>query len=139
MFATKWPLNKLKHLFLGVKEGNALLEAGGHHKGQLMTASEYTNQIAEIQQKQQKTKRNSSLSSDNFRYLYILFKDFFCEITLLFFLIHSSSRSDSWRLGHVPPGMIIKPRHHHHHHHKRRNSWTVTRKPSQDSQMSSSR
>merc|ERR1719340_207071 len=54
LFATKWPLNKLKHLFLGVKEGNALLEAGGHHKGQLMTASEYTNQIAEIQQKQQK-------------------------------------------------------------------------------------
>ena len=70
LFATKWPLNKLKHLFLGVKEGNALLEAGGHHKGQLMTASEYTNQIAEIQQKQQKTKRNSSLSSDNFRYEY---------------------------------------------------------------------
>ena len=84
LFATKWPLNKLKHLFLGVKEGNALLEAGGHHKGQLMTASEYTNQIAEIQQKQQKTKRNSSLSSDNFRYLYICLKTF-CEISLFFF------------------------------------------------------
>ena len=82
-----------------------------------MTASEYTNQIAEIQKQQNKTKRHASLSSDNF----------------------SSSRSDSWRLGHLPPGMIIKGRHHHHHHHKRRNSWTVTRKPSQDSQMSSSR
>ena len=57
-------------MFLGVKEGNSLLEGGGH-KGQLMTASEYTNQIAEIQQKQQKTKRHASLSSDNFRYVKI--------------------------------------------------------------------
>ena len=94
MFATKWPLNKLKHLFLGVKEGNALLEAGGHHKGQLMTASEYTNQIAEIQQKQQKTKRNSSLSSDNFRYLYPLFKDFFLRNYIIIFFFKFTVHPD---------------------------------------------
>ena len=68
IFSTKWPFNKLKHFFMGVKE-SSMLEAGIVPKGQLMTASEYTNQIAEIQHKQQKTKRNTSLSSDNFRHV----------------------------------------------------------------------
>ena len=58
---------------MGVKESN-MLDSGLNPRGQLMTASEYANQIAEIQ-KQQKTKRHTSMSSDNF----------------------SSSRSDSWR------------------------------------------
>merc|ERR1719189_1092309 len=113
LFNTKWPFNKLKHFFMGVKESNRL-DNGINPRGQLMTASEYANQIAEIQ-KQQKTKRHTSMSSDNF----------------------SSSRSDSWR----QHQFLVNPnqRHHHHHHHRRRNSWTVTRKPSQDSQMSSSR
>lgn len=112
IFSSKWPFNKLKHFFMGVKDSQ-LMDV--NPRGQLMTASEYANQIAEIQ-KQQKNKRHTSMSSDNF----------------------SSSRSDSWRHQHQ---FLINPasRHHHHHHHRRRNSWTVTRKPSQDSQMSSSR
>merc|ERR1712223_1009240 len=110
LFNTKWPFNKLKHFFMGVKESN-MLDNGLNPRGQLMTASEYANQIAEIQ-KQQKTKRHTSMSSDNF----------------------SSSRSDSWR----QHQFLVNPQRHHHHH-RRRNSWTVTRKPSQDSQMSSSR
>jgi len=113
LFNSKWPFNKLKHFFMGVKESN-MLDSGLNPRGQLMTASEYANQIAEIQ-KQQKAKRHTSMSSDNF----------------------SSSRSDSWR----QHQFLVNPnqKHHHHHHHRRRNSWTVTRKPSQDSQMSSSR
>ena len=58
---------------MGVKEAG--LDQGINPKGQLMTASEYANQLAEIQQKQLKTKRQTSMSSDNF----------------------SSSRSDSLR------------------------------------------
>ena len=77
----------------------------------LVTNSAFTHQIAEIQHKQRKTKRHASVSSDNF----------------------SSSRSDSWR--HGIPGLHND----RHYRHRRRNSWTVTRKPSQDSQMSSSR
>merc|ERR1712223_1835793 len=74
-------------------------------------------QIADIQHKQRKTKRHASVSSDNF----------------------SSSRSDSWRHGgrHCVQGLQHGPG--HHYRHRRRNSWTVTRKPSQDSQLSSSR
>ena len=97
----------------------------------------------------QSNRRNSTETTKNqaqfisflrqFQVFIYLFEDFLWNFIIFFLKIHSSSRSDSWRLGHVPPGMIIKPRHHHHHHHKRRNSWTVTRKPSQDSQMSSSR
>ena len=109
---TKWPFNKLKHFFMGMNQDK---ESGINPKGQLMTASEYANQLAEIQQKQLKTKRQTSLSSDNF----------------------SSSRSDSLR--HQQFLMNQRHGHHHHHHHRRRNSWTVTRKPSQDSQMSTSR
>ncbi|VEN40464.1 unnamed protein product [Callosobruchus maculatus] len=74
---------------------------------------QYTYQIAEIQQKQHK-RASSVSSSENF----------------------SSSRSDSWR--------------HHNHHHcgiplrlldpkRRASSWLVTRKTSQDSNLSSSR
>jgi len=99
---------------MGMNKDN-LMESGINPKGQLMTASEYANQLAEIQQKQLKTKRQTSLSSDNF----------------------SSSRSDSLR--HQQFLMNQRHGHHHHHHHRRRNSWTVTRKPSQDSQMSTSR
>ena len=77
---------------MGVKESN-MLDSGLNPRGQLMTASEYANQIAEIQ-KQQKTKRHTSMSSDNF----------------------SSSRSDSWR----QHQFLVNPnqRHHHHHHHR---------------------
>ncbi len=80
-------------------------------------------QIADIQHKQHKTKRQTSLSSDNF----------------------SSSRSDSWRHhGHCIPGLRLGGAGGGHGsvpygRHRRRNSWTVTRKPSQDSQLSSSR
>ena len=92
LFNSKWPFNKLKHFFMGVKESN-MLDSGLNPRGQLMTASEYANQIAEIQ-KQQKTKRHTSMSSDNF----------------------SSSRSDSWR----QHQFLVNPnqRHHHHHHHR---------------------
>lgn len=74
--------------------------------------NEWNYQIAEIQQKQQKTKRQQSLtSSDNF----------------------SSSRSDSIKHGHCIPLRFVV------NHPRRRNSWTVTRKTSQDSNLSSSR
>ena len=73
---------------MGVKESN-MLDNGLNPRGQLMTASEYANQIAEIQ-KQQKTKRHTSMSSDNF----------------------SSSRSDSWR----QHQFLVNPQRHHHHH-----------------------
>ena len=42
------------------------------------------------------------------------------------------SRSDSWNKAHCIPLRFVD-------HHRRRNSWTVTRKASQDSNMSSSR
>lgn len=85
-------------------------------------SDQYAYQIAEIQQKQYK--RAGSVSSENF----------------------SSSRSDSWRNG-PPPSH--HPHHHHHHHcgiplrmldpRRRHSSWLVTRKTSQDSNLSSSR
>ncbi|CAB3366951.1 Hypothetical predicted protein [Cloeon dipterum] len=71
---------------------------------------QYAYQIAEIQQKQHK--RASSVSSENF----------------------SSSRSDSWRNAHHRCGIplrLLDP--------KRRSSWAVTRKTSQESNLSSSR
>lgn len=87
---------------------------------QYMRSDRYAYQIAEIQQKQHK-RASSMSSSENF----------------------SSSRSDSWRHHH---------HHHHHHHHcggvplrlldpkqRRASSWIVTRKTSQDSNLSSSR
>ncbi|XP_055684982.1 lutropin-choriogonadotropic hormone receptor isoform X2 [Lutzomyia longipalpis] len=78
-------------------------------------SDQYAYQIAEIQQKQHHKRAGSMSSSENF----------------------SSSRSDSWR--HGPP-----------HHHcgiplrildtrRRHSSWLVTRKTSQDSNLSSSR
>lgn len=74
----------------------------------------YTQQIAQIQHK---SNRHPSVSSDNF----------------------SSSRSDSWRHhGQCIPGLRFGGPSRNRQH-RRRNSWTVTRKPSQDSQMSSSR
>ncbi|XP_023336535.1 lutropin-choriogonadotropic hormone receptor [Eurytemora carolleeae] len=95
----RWPLNKLKSLLCGIKESP-----------ELNSQNEWNYQIAEIQEKQNKTKRNTSVSSENF----------------------SSSRSGSWKQGHcVPLRFLERPR--------RRNSWTVTRKPSQDSNLSSSR
>lgn len=76
-------------------------------------SDQYAYQIAEIQKKQYK--RAGSVSSENF----------------------SSSRSDSWR--HGPPHhhcgiplRILDPR-------RRHSSWLVTRKTSQDSNLSSSR
>lgn len=75
-------------------------------------SDQYAYQIAEIQQKQYK--RAGSVSSENF----------------------SSSRSDSWR--HGPPHhcgiplRILDPR-------RRHSSWLITRKTSQDSNLSSSR
>lgn len=84
-----------------------------------MRSDRYAYQIAEIQQKQHK-RASSMSSSENY----------------------SSSRSDSWRQHH---------HHHHHHHHcgvplrlldpkqRRASSWIVTRKTSQDSNLSSSR
>jgi len=86
---------------------------------QYMRSDRYAYQIAEIQQKQHK-RASSMSSSENY----------------------SSSRSDSWRNHH---------HHHHHHHHcgvplrlldpkqRRASSWIVTRKTSQDSNLSSSR
>jgi len=96
----RWPIDKLKSLLCGLKESD-----------ELNSQNEWNYQIAEIQQKQQKTKRHASVSSENF----------------------SSSRSDSWKHGHgCMPLRFVD-------HHRRRNSWTVTRKPSQDSNLSSSR
>lgn len=77
-----------------------------------MHCDEYAYKIADIQQKPYK--RGSSVSSDNF----------------------SSSRSDSWR--HGPPHhcsiplRILETR-------RRHSSWLITRKTSQDSNLSSSR
>ena len=97
----RWPLNKLKALLCGFKDMD----------GELNSQNEWNYQIAEIQHKQQKTKRHASeASSENF----------------------SSSRSDSWNKAHCIPLRFVD-------HHRRRNSWTVTRKASQDSNMSSSR
>ena len=74
-------------------------------------SSNYTYQIQEIQQKPNpKTVRNHSVSSDNF----------------------SSSRSDSMRHANctaIPMRMM----------NRRRNSWTYTRRGSQDSNLSNSR
>lgn len=76
--------------------------------------NEYAYQIAEIQHKQQHKRAGSMSSSENF----------------------SSSRSDSWR--HAPPHhcgiplRLLDPR-------RRHSSWLVTRKTSQDSNLSSSR
>ena len=95
----RWPLDQLKSLLCGFKDSE-----------ELNSQNEWNYQIAEIQQKQQKTKRHASVSSENF----------------------SSSRSDSWKHGHCMPLRFVD-------HHRRRNSWTVTRKPSQDSNLSSSR
>jgi hypothetical protein len=97
----RWPLTKLKALLCGFKD----------HEHELNSQNEWNYQIAEIQHKQQKTKRHASeASSENF----------------------SSSRSDSWNKAHCIPLRFVD-------HHRRRNSWTVTRKASQDSNMSSSK
>jgi len=93
------PFKKLKALICGFKDSD-----------KSTNQDEWNCQIAEIQQKQQKTKRYASVSSGNF----------------------SSSRSDSWKQGHPIPLRLMD-------HHRRRNSWTVTRKPSQESNLSSSR
>lgn len=94
-----WPFDKLMALLCGLRDPD-----------EESNQKEWNYQIAEIQQKQQKTKRMHSVSSDNF----------------------SSSRSDSWKQGRCIPLRLMD-------HHRRRNSWTVTRKPSQDSNLSSSR
>ncbi|GAB6021243.1 hypothetical protein CHUAL_003858 [Chamberlinius hualienensis] len=73
------------------------------------SANEYAYAIAEIQKNQQKHSRNLSVSSDNF----------------------SSSRSDSWRQKGTAVKVIGDK--------SRRSSWTITRKASQDSNLSSSR
>ena len=97
----RWPLDKIKSLLCGYKDVD-----------EFNSQNEWNYQIAEIQQKQQKTKRQQSLtSSDNF----------------------SSSRSDSIKAGHCMPLRFVV------NHPRRRNSWTVTRKTSQDSTLSSSR
>ncbi|EZA47997.1 Lutropin-choriogonadotropic hormone receptor [Ooceraea biroi] len=72
---------------------------------------QYTYQIAQIQQKQHK-RASSVSSSENF----------------------SSSRSDSWRQTHHCgiPLRLLDPK-------RRASSWLITRKPSQDSNLSSSR
>lgn len=75
-------------------------------------SDQYAYQIAEIQQKQHK-RASSVSSSDNF----------------------SSSRSDSWRQNHHHCGIpmrLLDPK-------RRASSWIVTRKTSQDSNLSSSR
>ncbi|XP_073994058.1 G-protein coupled receptor rickets isoform X3 [Rhodnius prolixus] len=75
-------------------------------------SDQYAYQIAEIQQKQHK-RASSVSSSENF----------------------SSSRSDSWRQNHYHCGIpmrLLDPK-------KRASSWIVTRKTSQDSNLSSSR
>ena len=97
----RWPLDKIKSILCGYKDVD-----------EFNSQNEWNYQIAEIQQKQQKTKRQQSLtSSDNF----------------------SSSRSDSIKHGHCMPLRFVV------NHPRRRNSWTVTRKTSQDSNLSSSR
>ncbi|XP_072757310.1 thyrotropin receptor isoform X2 [Anoplolepis gracilipes] len=72
---------------------------------------QYAYQIAQIQQKQHK-RASSVSSSENF----------------------SSSRSDSWRQAHHCgiPLRLLDPK-------RRASSWLITRKPSQDSNLSSSR
>ncbi|XP_044016215.1 lutropin-choriogonadotropic hormone receptor isoform X2 [Aphidius gifuensis] len=74
-------------------------------------SDQYAYQIAEIQQKQHK-RASSVSSSENF----------------------SSSRSDSWRQAHHCgiPLRLLDPK-------RRASSWLITRKPSQDSNLSSSR
>ncbi|XP_076279000.1 G-protein coupled receptor rickets isoform X1 [Lasioglossum baleicum] len=74
-------------------------------------SDQYAYQIAEIQQKQHK-RASSVSSSENF----------------------SSSRSDSWRQTHHCgiPLRLLDPK-------RRASSWLITRKPSQDSNLSSSR
>ncbi|CAL7952107.1 unnamed protein product [Xylocopa violacea] len=74
-------------------------------------SDQYAYQIAEIQQKQHK-RASSVSSSENF----------------------SSSRSDSWRQTHHCgiPLRLLDPK-------RRGSSWLITRKPSQDSNLSSSR
>ncbi|KAG7197417.1 hypothetical protein KM043_013277 [Ampulex compressa] len=75
-------------------------------------SDQYAYQIAEIQQKQHK-RASSVSSSENF----------------------SSSRSDSWRQTHHHCGIplrLLDPK-------RRASSWLITRKPSQDSNLSSSR
>lgn len=74
-------------------------------------SDQYTYQIAEIQQKQHK-RASSVSSSENF----------------------SSSRSDSWRHNHHCgiPLRLLDPK-------RRASSWLITRKTSQDSNLSSSR
>ncbi|TRY73241.1 hypothetical protein TCAL_02569 [Tigriopus californicus] len=105
VLATKWPFNKIKHMFHGCKETAPIIPTQNES---------YTQQIAQIQHK---SNRHPSVSSDNF----------------------SSSRSDSWRNhGQCIPGLRFGGPSRYRQH-RRRNSWTVTRKPSQDSQMSSSR
>ncbi|KAG8267744.1 protein-hormone receptor activity protein [Homalodisca vitripennis] len=77
-----------------------------------MRSDQYAYQIAEIQQKQHK-RASSVSSSENF----------------------SSSRSDSWRQNHHHCGIpmrLLDPK-------RRASSWIVTRKTSQDSNLSSSR
>ncbi|RZF37364.1 hypothetical protein LSTR_LSTR010459 [Laodelphax striatellus] len=81
----------------------------GRHRNR---SDQYAYQIAEIQQKQHK-RASSVSSSENF----------------------SSSRSDSWRQNHHHCGIpmrLLDPK-------RRASSWIVTRKTSQDSNLSSSR
>lgn len=92
--------------------GARLLWPCAHHQRQRHNRSDqYAYQIAEIQQKQHK-RASSVSSSENF----------------------SSSRSDSWRQAHHCgiPLRLLDPK-------RRASSWIITRKPSQDSNLSSSR
>uniref|UniRef100_T1IXW6 G-protein coupled receptors family 1 profile domain-containing protein n=1 Tax=Strigamia maritima TaxID=126957 RepID=T1IXW6_STRMM len=81
------------------------------------STNDYAYALAEIQRKQHNPhKRHSSVSSENF----------------------SSSRSDSWKqqhlrrdLAHGPAARLLDKR--------RRNSWSINRKPSQESNLSNSR
>lgn len=84
-------------------------QAEPHHR--MRRSDQYTYQIAEIQQKQHK-RASSVSSSENF----------------------SSSRSDSWKHNHHCgiPLRLLDPK-------RRASSWLVTRKTSQDSNLSSSR
>ena len=88
------------------------IRAADREMGDSSSANEYAYHIAEIQQKQQhrnKHRRAESVSSDNY----------------------SSSRSDSVKA--IGCGLPLRMTG------RRRNSWTVTRKPSSDSNLSSSR
>ncbi|BES91528.1 receptor [Nesidiocoris tenuis] len=130
---TTWLVSKIRWV---AAVGNWCLQRDGrggggthhHHRHRGGRSDQYAYQIAEIQQKQHK--RTSSVSSsENF----------------------SSSRSDSWRQNHHQYNQYHD--HHHHHHHcggggipmrlldpkRRASSWIVTRKTSQDSNLSSSR